>query len=660
MRSKKVAAIIPFLVLSLSAHAYTVGDLVENYGTCAVMASRGNNADRMPGYNLTEFQYGESPWLHSNQCHFEYVTDLNGKIRPTLVRLVDFEMKVGTGIVNTNFIFTLANDSNEPVTDGTRLVLENDSNYGFAYSGCLSENKKYALAPLYKRSDQELKDLYDNWDIEFPSYMFGTTDRYSFKVSMDYLVGEITPGTLGGLKITFAPAFFCSSSTSPSAVQQACQNSNMDHITDEVTIETFTPDGTFSATVHPYLGTSLQPSTFSTSGSAMSFPVKTVTNADGSLGIINLTGDGYGLNSSYEGITGEKRTDITPLTLTLSDSKVSLKGGEQASFATFNSGQYGARILLRNMNVANLTSLPDATFNYDDVESGTCTINEQPLHRVLTNHWVNYGGNLRTYINSIEASINPFAFVYHLLYDTSELYWSSPAYVGGTLSLNGTDITLDLNMTSVSLGTSTTQLWPQAQFQVNANDMFVDSYTLFMVPGSFKHGDVLSQDFYHDNGHINAFEVATVSKDELFNPGEGFPKIYHVGRLFNRTEMAESQKAASDMGYMYYIRANYTDITTASPAHFRKKSRDAGLHSTNHGMITASNTTSAPDLKADATSAVIRAAHGSITINGSDEVAHVYTPAGLRVACTAQRTIPVPPGLYIVRVGETVSRVTVR
>lgn len=104
-----------------------------------------------------------------------------------------------------------------------------------------------------------------------------------------------------------------------------------------------------------------------------------------------------------------------------------------------------------------------------------------------------------------------------------------------------------------------------------------------------------------------------------------------------------------------YLKAVYREGVNAD------NELDKELSPTFHALtVLNSKTTSVPDITNSLSGVLVRAEGGRIVIAGSEAEAEVYTPSGALVYSGLDREISIEPGLYIVRVGATSTKVLVK
>lgn len=625
------AALAPGLALS----AFTVDDLVVDNGIYAIESLYWSKADQYISLYTGECQYEHAPLGLSKSLHFEYVKDVNGNVLPKFVKLVGFRGFTGTmSYTDRDFIFTIADENNNATEDGTRLILPNDDSWGSNYAGmvylnfesCVSTDGKYMLGALYAIDPQ--------WYLEnlgqIPYlYQYGSTSNYgTFRVTVSNWVGEMSRNSDGNVVVEFAnPAIFYATGYSGTYGYNAGRNiqsnirNNVTHpkIIEHLTIETFRPTGFLKVTEYP-----TTTSGYSTTGTVSVVPYKMDVNPDGTFSVVNLTGYGYArcadpvdrvIPGSLSGYTDGGRMVLT--------------GGQLMDVyhhpTTLNS--VGARGYDATLKVARLTNFPARNFDYEDVV-GEMSSDATISHTSETNFWV-FPGDCRTVIKGASLKIGPFAGVHH---DTTsgETYRSTSAFSieseGGTAE---TDVTLDCKITSCNCSFDEAEMikYVDCTFEVNKNDMYVESYDIYMIPAGKVSGNPTNNgDFLEGNGHSAAIYVGSVTADS--NSQTIYPKAYNV----STSVLLDKTIADAANEYYFFIAANYrSDIAVAS---LKSVSRAASsLHPTYHsllspGTITAIDGISAPEA-------------GDV---------EYYDLHGRRVATPGQ-------GIYLRRQGSSVSKI---
>lgn len=624
------AALAPGLALS----AFTVDDLVVDNGIYAIESLYWSKADQYINLYTGECDYEHAPLGLSKSLHFEYVKDVNGNVLPKFVKLVGFRGFTGTmSYTDRDFIFTIADENNNATEDGTRLILPNDDSWGSNYAGmvyfnfesCVSTDGKYMLGALYAIDPKWYLDMFDY--IPY-LYQYGKNTSYGCTPTKKQWVGEMSRNSEGNIVVEFAePAIFYStgySGTNGRGAGKYVQNSisvNTTHpkIIEHLTIETFRPTGFLKVTEYP-----TTTSGYSSTGTVSVVPYKMDVNPDGTFSVVNLTGYGYAR-------CADPVDRVIPGTLSgyTDGDRMVLTGGQLMDVYHHPSvlSGVGGRSYDATLKVARLTNFPARNFDYEDV-IGEMSSDATIAHTSETNFWV-FPGDCRTVIKGASLKIGPFAGVNH---DTTsgEIYRSTSAFSieseGGTAE---TDVTLDCEITSCNCSFDEAEMikYVDCTFEVNKNDMYIESYDIYMIPaGKVSGNPTTNEDFLAGNGHKHAIYVGTVTADS--NSQTIYPKAYNV----TTSVLLDKTIADAANEYYFFIAANYrSDISVAS---LKSVSRAASsLHPTYHSLLSPGTVT----------------AIDAITAPEAGD-AEYYDLHGRRVATPGQ-------GIYLRRQGSSVSKI---
>lgn len=625
--------------------------------------------DRLPNlYEANDYSYPGDPLGTSKEVHFEYVKDLNGNILPKYVKLCGFRGTQGsTTKIDLDFIFTIADNNNNPTEDGTRLILPNDifwNKNNTVYESCVSTNGKYFLGALYTPDESAIKQLVDLVDMVpyFYRYAYksGTSAYASWKQDMPYWIGEMSRKADGNIRIEFKTAalFYGTGFSGTSGYNynyqtiQSYISTNHDKIIDKMTIETYRPSGTSSFNEYSYTFGNAK---YGTSGTSKTAKFRVDYNADGSFNLLNPFGNGYaremGTYASF---------DPRLWTGRLIDGKLVLIGGQNVDVNHNNAlggnqqrnGRYQTRLAI-------LTGFPNrGVYTYDNIE-GTITNTPTIEHRTVhdNNYWV-YPGGCKTFLTGMKVDFGDkkIAGVFNEMLYGSDIYHSTNAWGGLKLDFDDLDVTLQGDITGGTMGYDATKLWPQITFSVTANDSYVDSYTLWMIPLTTianAHPSTGHTDFTHENGHPLGFAVQTLPKSACDT--ETFPKTYRFDRLFNKSEMSAGQ-LDPDNKYVFYVQANYHGDTQGAPA-LKAASRTGGLTGTFHGFYGVGNPTGHSDLSVPGMEAEVSAQSGVITVSNTEAQVAIFTIDGRCVYAGQPAAVEVGNGLFIVKVGNDVRKI---
>ncbi len=197
---------------------------------------------------------------------------------------------------------------------------------------------------------------------------------------------------------------------------------------------------------------------------------------------------------------------------------------------------------------------------------------------------------------------------------------------------------------------------------------YVDGYELMIVPGW--HDSAAGSDFAHELGHTNGFNIedpkyyhhakyelteatglrhAVARRAAEGKTDEEIAAELNSGLNFNRMIPEADLPVADPNGhYTIYVKTNYT------PA--------SGLKPTYHALsyVSDENTTSIDEVLGSTDDAVIAVRNGEIVVNGTDSLVEVFTLSGAKAYSGAAGTIAVAPGIYLVKAGTQVKKVSVK
>lgn len=636
---------------AMTANAWTVYDLTGPEGSRhAVDQLYWSHAD-----NMTRNDYNLPNALgSSNHVRFELVKDeFTDIVDEQKIKLCGFQGWASPTALSAekDFIFTLADENNNPTTDGTRLILANDGSrpgiqYGIAES--LSTDKTYFITAGYRNTNQDVLDIVGQYTFYFKNYYSDGTPAY--------WEGEISQTYDGEFVVEFSePAAFLNA-RSWNGYSYGYQpggggrpyNSNQCYIIDHYRIETFTPNATFTCRMAPYNFVSGTNGSFGSFGDPVEIPVKFTMNADGTFTVLNMFDTGYAIYPDNECrfapglVTGYY--DATTGTAYLDGGQY---GWKDAGVKWNNDGR-NAVMPGKLTTIDPSTRKFDAT--YSDIVISTSGDTEAEVttkveHVVKHNHWVSDGGTLRTLLSSGTLNIPTFAYVnYFILDGTPAKFTCSPAYGDGSLVPPSTDVTHELNHSLEKFGIDEIRMYVKTTMTPLRNQQYVESYDFYMVPGEYKNGDVLDAAFDHEHGHRLAQPLLHVAADKLngavsrAGASHTFETVVPVGEIANTD---------ADGKYSFFVRANYKP--------------ESGLAPTFHGLVTVENddqVTGIDSAAADNDAAAVTTGNGCIILNGVK--AEIYNPAGAMVATGNDETVNVPAGIYIVRTATKAVKVIVR
>lgn len=692
-----IAALL--LLPALPAKAFTVHDLVKENGNYAIQTAYFSKKDLNPEVDQIKYQYPDGFYGYGSGCHFEYVKDRWGENSEYYVKLVGLKIAPSTtsawegDMVERDFYFALANkrSGSNPYWDSTDngdyIILYNEDHYVNPYidwdefsginntSTAVCTSGDYALAPLLNATRAGLESQLDYYNYGYIHHFY----TYKLLTSADSKdandkgaiawAGKITRDSQGNIRIDFENGVLAMPTgyTRINAFGAFNKIANTyihdtKNVMDRMTLEIYKPDGTFECTQYnfPYLG-----SKYNTSGNKISNKIKIKKNADGSTGIINPMGGGY---AQMPGTLGGARYYPT-------EWKASMKNGvlvfelEQyvaASYPKEYALEYKSRVPLLNcthrdypLQLALLTNFPYTDYTFDDTQvTGTIISGKGIEHRKgkTGSFWVN-PGDCRTYIKGITASIDGmFAAV-----NNDNGFRSTPAWGDGVFSLDELDVTLDADISHCALGYSDTQLWPKVTLQINGNDTYVKSYTLYMIPYDNVAGNHPSQGgdiFKDEDGVSGAFEVITLPADKAESLGDGtYPKYIYLDLLFDKANMSPEQIDPNNK-YYFFVKANYVDnIELSTDASAIVPLASNILDGTFHGFTTADEVTGAQDI--ESVGFIVEASRNMLTVSGAQLPVNIYTADGRMVYSGSNAALNVARGIYLVKSGNIVKKVFV-
>lgn len=158
-------------------------------------------------------------------------------------------------------------------------------------------------------------------------------------------------------------------------------------------------------------------------------------------------------------------------------------------------------------------------------------------------------------------------------------------------------------------------------------------YDIYAVPGKYTSVNDAAFHIDSETGHTDAFLVYDGSMETSLE--------YVFAANFDCGELANE----GNKDFTFFVKTNYKPET--------------GLTPTFHALTNVNATNAVEDITAE-DAAVVSAANGQIEIIGTDADATVFTPAGATVYSGAKRNIPVAAGIYLVKVGKNVTKVTVK
>ena len=444
---------------------------------------------------------------------------------------------------------------------------------------------------------------------------------------------------------------------------------------DEFRIHTYTPNGTASYTVNG-------PSTGNSDLVKTELPTR-VNLGDGTLNFVNFANRGTNYESYYDSSDELMKTNARyfygtwaatsdPDVFTLSFPRQETWGDPERTVSFYDDGSYiytNAIILTdsRSSNGYNEYYAQPSAYDTGAI-SGTMTL-KKPVHKnIETNQWIHFqdGGNVHTMVGGI-LKINDFS-VYRTNYDNK--------FTGYTIDCDDlTDVTHDVELGIETYGYGISgedkgkyiylrgALYPVE----GTSTRYVDGYELMIVPGW--HDSAAGSEFAHELGHTNGFNIedpkyyhhakyelteatglrhAVARRAAEGKTDEEIAAELNSGLNFNRMiPEADLPVKDPDGHYSIYVKTNYT------PA--------SGLKPTYHALsyVSDENTTSIDEVLGSTDDAVIAVRNGEIVVNGTDSLVEVFALSGAKVYSGAAGTIAVAPGIYLVKAGTQVKKVSV-
>lgn len=255
----------------LALSAFTVDDLVVDNGIHAIETLYWGKMDQGLDLNTGVCDYAESPYGGGKGVHFEYVRNVNEEILPTFVKLVGFRGFTGAqSCADCDFVFTIADDNNNPVADGTRLILPNDAYWAhdestmqmsiINYESCVSRDGRYMLGALGRQDTEWWLEMYD---LYVPPYIYWSKSGRYYRHTKNEWVGHMSLNAEGNVVVSFSdPAIFFrtgyyaggkgGSGADEGIPVSLSTNQIQMGIIDRLTIETYRPSGFFKVTEYPF------------------------------------------------------------------------------------------------------------------------------------------------------------------------------------------------------------------------------------------------------------------------------------------------------------------------------------------------------------------------------------------------------------------------
>lgn len=268
-------------------------------------------------------------------------------------------------------------------------------------------------------------------------------------------------------------------------------------------------------------------------------------------------------------------------------------------------------------------------------------------------------GKRKTF-NDFRIHVNPYTYYYPVLLD--DVVNFAGAYFDTDIQGNK-DVTLDVDLVLDAIQWNSEQgVYAVGHIHTNKNYEYVDHYDVMIVKGKWDHieqnhpvhGQFLP---CNTNGHEHASVLCdhagdahniwnkqkVVARASSFEPG--CEHDYQFAKLIYPHELHEG--TVEDGGYTVFIRANYKAETGLTPTFHSLQYIDNPIQT---GVIdtTVQNV------------AKVSVSDGRIRISGSEEQAVVTSVSGAEVYRGLEREIAVGSGVYVVKVGDTVSKVVVR
>lgn len=498
-------------------------------------------------------------------------------------------------------VFTLAKDGVE-AADGNQLLLTSTTkttNGGYNYT-------------LYKAvlQDSGKYGYYNRTDVSWTGTITEKEDQ-------------------SGYKIIFEPA-----RTVPSIFAPGDLSAGILH---EYELETYEPNGWMTTqSVYQLL--------YGVVERNKKYPVRIDFNEDGTMTFLNLGNIGKAVKSAtlsepLKGTYSNGTFDI-PATTAVWACEIAYGGIHWASysFGTVNSYSYSS-----------------ISFNSSGVK-GTYTENKSLGHSTDKNsYWVTNGGNCRT-TKGRTLTVANFGGKSTNTYNTSNPY--TPLFINNTVDMTE-DLTLDVDFTLNECGHDG-RVYANGTVTSIKNFENVEKYEIYMVAGC--HSSITDHagfTAWHSDGHTSAMKI--YAKDftdyaTTFVPSD------------NRAEVKTAAEApVSPADFTFNVLIPQADIeaahgsSSADNTFYVKAYYNNGIEPTFHRMRYADKVTSidAPLTTGD-TTVSITGGYGEIIAGCNNTQLEVYTLSGTVVYAGNGGHIAVAPGIYIVRAGAQVEKVTVK
>lgn len=296
-----------------------------------------------------------------------------------------------------------------------------------------------------------------------------------------------------------------------------------------------------------------------------------------------------------------------------------------------SSGAYESPYAIRGVDGSDIYDANDIFGTYAPID--------MHHNNLVENAWVSNGGKVTTSYDNIALE---FGFNQILdLGDVRQLA-SADKTVIDRAALSQ-DYTLDAELTIETQAFNETDgLTITGNVASVKNDKCVESYDIYLIPGSYTSIDEAAADFNDlEKGNVNAVLLNTENSTSL--------REATADRAFTANVPADEIIAmgAADGKVSVYAKANYKEGYKLAP--------------TFHSLVALNEFNTAVESVFDnGENAKVAAAQGTITISGYNGDVQVYNAQGVTIYSGAEKTINVAPGIYIIRAANTTFKVVVR
>ena len=412
----------------------------------------------------------------------------------------------------------------------------------------------------------------------------------------------------------------------------------------------FAPDVLSSGILHEYELETYEPNGWMTTGTVYQllygvvernkrYPVRIDFNEDGTLTFLNLMNVGNAVTSP---------TTAVPLKGTYANGTFSIPytcaiwACETSSYVNWASYSIGT---------VNSYSYNSISFSNAGI-SGTYTDNTTPRHTDDRNsNWVTNDGTCRTTVGRTIKVANCGGKSTNTI-NTSNPY--TPLFINNTVDMTQ-DCTLDVDLTLNAYGHDG-RVYVNGTVESLKNFGNVEKYEVYMVQG--RHSSINSHEGFtagDADGHTAALKV--YAKDFT-----GYTTDYSHAKKNAQTERASA--APADFTFNVIIPQKDVEAVHGSSSPYNtfyiKAYYNNGLAPTFHAMRYVDDVTSIEAPLIGSHEAVIAGGTGEITVGGTDSLVEVFALSGAKVYSGAAGTIAVAPGIYMVKAGTKVKKVSVK